>query len=119
MVMKRYKLLMLSVSKRSILVQTTHPQVLDWIIVEAKKYIDSPFELDDRWRFPSGQTYGVEMKRKGGIPPSYDPIWWWLLSQLCERGWEPFAYDTLSHTMYLRLAEELQQGQVPKRSLTT
>ena len=103
--MKSYKYLNVSYDTelfaKWVILGSTDSQVLDWISAEAQKLYPSSQVRKDK--LPSGEVYGVFISEIG-----YDAIvlYWWILKQLCLKGWEPFAVEERSSNVsihHLRL----------------
>ena len=73
---------------------TTDPTELDWMVSELKKIIPLYFIKPQNLRIkradklPSGETYCNWIDRLSFR--DYDVLWW-VIKQLCARGWEPLG----------------------------
>lgn len=72
--------------------QSTDSKTLDWLAASIEA---SSFKLTGIGAFPSGKKYTVAIDEVSS--EESQKIKWWLLTQLCQRGWEPFAIEQAPH----------------------
>ena len=78
--MKTYKILDICVNDGTVYIQCTDPDTLKNIIREGKQYVPS-------MKISEG-TYHVRLDKLEGRPYQ---VKWWIMQQLCLKGWEPFG----------------------------
>lgn len=77
-------------------VSTTDPQLLEWIRDKIKKLApEVAFEI--RKRKASGENCTAWL---GERHLDYHALLWWLFTQLCEQGWEPFSVLSLEYISF-------------------
>ncbi len=82
---------------------STAPSVVDWFLAEVTRLVPKARVQEDV--LPSGEPYNCGVTRLNGRDLG---IMWWVMQQLCQNGWEPYA---LSETglwnthFYLRLRD--------------
>lgn len=87
--MTRYKLLELYI-KPDVTFYTTDPTTIDWLLAELRHYIPT-YGLSAAKKattLHTGKLYSVQLDRLRGRDMD---VGWWIITRLCEEGWEPFA----------------------------
>ncbi|NPV75325.1 MAG: hypothetical protein HPY59_03015 [Anaerolineae bacterium] len=92
--MERFEFAELYYFRDNVCMHCTNPQELQALFFPLKNfYPDIEFE---EAKLPSGEVYWMM-----GIRQKWDDhegeAFWWLLKQLCQRGWEPLSPNT-THT---------------------
>ena len=88
---------------RGVTLYSTDPKMLDWILSELKR-VSTDFGITgckiETFSLPSGEKYVVQIHQLQGKDYL---VLWWILTQLCHQGWEPFAKDeTAPYDYHLR-----------------
>jgi len=84
--MKRFGYAEVSWGSSGIVLLSTDPQVIDWVLSELKKFISS-FQIRFENRLFSGERYFCQLER---LEKKDEQVWWWIVRQLTLQGWEPF-----------------------------
>lgn len=72
-----------------IVVMSTDARTMDWVHGSVAA---SSFRLGEVHEFPSGEKYSIGIDGLGSVEQS--SVKYWLIKNLCNRGWEPFSSDT-------------------------
>lgn len=88
--MKSYQYAELSFNDSGISVSSTDQQVLDALLTELRTVVKN-FRMKQKRELPSGGIYDIFIDKLSA--ENYD-VGWWILKQLCQRGWEPFAISS-------------------------
>jgi hypothetical protein len=76
-------------SRNGVNLYCTDQTVLDWLLAELKKYI-STYKVAGKRKTVSGQivtSHIIELQGKD------TEVGRWILTELCQQGWEPFEVD--------------------------
>ena len=76
--------------------ESTLPDVLDWVLAELKK-LEPRCRIAESSRLPSGELCAVWVTKLNGLGVAI-----WVIKELCLKGWEPFASDAGSVGLRLR-----------------
>jgi len=69
---------------------STDPQVLNWVLAELKKLVPS-CRVDWEGKDVSGETYACQINGlKVNREKVSSQVKWWVIRELCKQGWEPF-----------------------------
>jgi hypothetical protein len=92
--------------EKMIRLKSTDPRVIEWFRREVKDLApDCNLKAIRDWqKFPSGEPCYAEAAR---LKDHLWPVYNWLVKQLCQSGWEPFAQagdeTDLSSRIHLRM----------------
>jgi uncharacterized ubiquitin-like protein YukD len=87
-------------SSSGIVLLSTHPQVIDWVLLELKRLIPS-YQIRFENRLFSGERYFCQLER---LEKKDEQVWWWIVRQLTLQGWEPFEIFRKDWTDFERQA---------------
>ncbi len=79
-------------SAKGVRLYCTDDNILNWIASEIKKIL--PSSRTDEWKILTGSTSSLwldKLQNKDG------EVAFWILKQLCDRGWEPFSVSGNFH----------------------
>lgn len=94
--MKTYKIFDVYVNDGVVYIHCTDPDTLKTIICEVKQYVPSMRSSEGAYRASLDKLQGRERQVK-----------WWIMQQLCLKGWEPFGvtYSSFEGSYSFRLEE--------------
>lgn len=99
--MNRYAVFRVSYSAYGVSLWSSQSDALESVLADIKRLVPSA-RVDNLDNLPTGERFMSSVKNLGGNDFG---VAWWIIRQLCDSGWEPFAYqyDQPSHTYHLRL----------------
>ena len=91
--MKHYEYLIMAIGTDvDIEILCTNQKVLDWIASKMEEVMSYRGHRD--FQTLSGEMLGLRFQR---LDYRQWNIGWWIIQQLCQQGWKPFAHDTPVH----------------------
>jgi hypothetical protein len=100
--MKIYKLAVVKRGSGYIELQASDPKTLDWLFNELHTHLPNVQRRDLLHTLDTGAPY---LSRFEGLDGKDGDVYWWVITQLCELGWEPFMGNDLG-VYHLRLEVE-------------